>query len=302
MAYTLDGLGRPTNLTREDGAEWTLTWNPLGQLTSFTDPSGETTKLQFGPTGLLGIQEGETLSSLLHIGDWAWTKSGDSPTEWMRDESGQNRFQTIQSENTAIEWTPLGMPSQAHGGPRSKGSISIPWVGLVLDSQGAIESLSGQRIQSSWAPPWSTESTAPSGWPALGGSTNAWWAPDRWMSQSQFQSPVNLAIDLGILDPKMEDSWTTLQNSSAPLPWLPPSAKTPAPPLGPPRESIPLALTPVETLCLKAAVGPVFSLDTTAIGKALLSPEFDDLPELQWLSDQGWSWWLMDADQWLGLP
>ena len=302
MAYTLDGLGRPTSLTREDGSEWTLTWNPLGQLTSFTDPSGEATKLQFGPTGLLGIQEGETLSSLLHIGDWAWIKGGESSTEWMRDESGQNRLQNAQGESTAIEWTPLGMPNQAHGGPRSKGSISIPWAGLVLDSQGAIESLSGQRIQSSWTPPWSTEPTAPSGWPALGESTNAWWAPDRWMSQGQFQSPVSLAIELGILDPKMEDSWTTLQNSSAPLPWLPPSAKTPAPPLGPPRESIPLVLGPLETLCLKAAIGPVFSLDTPAIGKALLAPEFEDLPELQWLSDQGWSWWLMDADQWLGLP
>ena len=59
---------------------------------------------------------------------------------------------------------------------------------------------------------------------------------------------------------------------------------------------------PPPPLCLRASLGPVFPLTSKNIGLALLEPEFQDLPKLHWLSDKGWTWWLMGADTWLDLP
>jgi hypothetical protein len=63
-----------------------------------------------------------------------------------------------------------------------------------------------------------------------------------------------------------------------------------------------MAMSPLEGLCFRATMGPVFPLSSRSIGLALLKPEFQDLPELNWLGEEGWTWWLMDAERWLDLP
>ena len=122
------------------------------------------------------------------------------------------------------------------------------------------------------------------------------------MSSSFWTEPIQILEDLGLLSELFPEPWTAHDILAPPLGWLPLSAAPAQPPLGPPRAAIPFELSPLELLCLKASMGPVFPIDSRAIGLALLEPEFDHLPELRWLSPQGWTWWLMGAESWLELP
>ena len=303
MRYTLDALGRPTSLMRDSGAQWTFKWNALGYLSQITDPDGEITIPHLGPGGLWGFTAADDPSHFLRIGDWAISERGTHSREWMRDESGQSRLTLSEdSDPQNIDWSPLGMPDLSHGGLRRGGALQVPWTGLVVDSIGATEVLSGQRLQHLWAPAWRLAGSDTAGWPLLGQRSVPWWAPDPWMEPSSLPTPLDLALSLGLVDANFESDWTSLKSPGSPLPWLPPSAGAPAPPIGPPKDSIPMRLSPLESLCLQAATSPVTSIDTTGIGLAILAPEFEDLPSLEWLSTEGWTWWLMGADQWLALP
>ena len=303
MRYTLDGLGRPLSLLRDTGAQWTLKWNALGHLSRITDPNGETTTPHIGPSGLWGITRGGELTSFLRMGDWAVSERGVNNREWMRDEQGQNRLLLNPDSPTQdIRWSPLGMPSIWHDGLRPLGGLTIPSTGLIVDSLGATEVLSGQRLQQTWSPAWRATPLPSSGWPDLGEHTVPWWAPDPWIEPSSLAAPLEIAMDLGLIDTHFEQEWSPIKNTQSPLPWLPPSAESPAPPIGPLRDAVPLSLDPLELLCLQATTSPSRPVDTTDIGLALLAPEFEDLPPLNWLSDEGWTWWLMGADQWLALP
>lgn len=303
MRYTLDALGRPTAVVRDSGEQWALQWNALGSLNQVIAPDGTVTRPQLGPGGLWGVDTGSNGSQLLHIGDWATSERGTRQREWMRDEAGLSRLLlSAGSPAQDIQWSPLGRPTPTPDGMNAATGLAIPGTGLVVDSLGAREILSGQRLQRLWAPFWRTEPHGPAGWPELGSATVPWWAPDPWIEEGTLATPLDIAIAMGLLDAQLEEEWSPLQQTQSPLPWLPPSAEVHAPPIGPPKESIPIDLSPLELLCLQVTTAPISPVDTTRIGLALLAPEFEDLPSLDWLSTQGWTWWLMGADQWLALP
>ena len=299
--FSLDALGRPVGVDASDGRWWRLKWDPLGRLIRIESEEIEENLLH-GLDGPLGEANQLFEANYLSMPKRGWVRTGDGTAEWMLDERGLARLVQTYNRKQLVSWTPTGLPSAGVGSLRRHGSWSSLDDGLTLDAGGAIESLSGQRLQSSWSPPWKQKQELARGWGAAEGSHVSWWAPDPWMQSGPFAEPLKLLVALGELDPGIDADWTSMGPRPAPLPWLPPSVSTHSPPLGPARNALPIAMSPLEALCLRASIGPVFPLSSKEIGLALLAPEFQDLPELHWLSSKGWTWWLMGADTWLDLP
>jgi len=301
LDFQLDALGRPVAVDASDGRWWRLHWDALGRLSHVEDDSG-LTHLFFGLHQWLRQTQGDSDTPFLHLSKWGWTRLGTNPASWMMDEQGNTRLLHTKNHNQLVDWTPLKLSSKAVGPLRDKGRWAGLNGGLVLDSEGATESLSGQRLQHQWRPPWKEIAQDGPAWNPVDGSRISWWAPDPWLEKNAFDNPLRLLVRLNQLDPQLDAAWVNPESPAPPLPWLPPSASALAPPLGPPQNSLPLDLSPLELLCLQAVLGPVFALDSRSIGLALLQPEFQDLPTLNWLNEEGWTWWLMGAEHWLELP
>jgi YD repeat-containing protein len=302
LDFQLDSLGRPVAVDASDGRWWRLHWDALGRLKQVDQESGSS-RLHFGLDQIVGQNQAEVRNSFLNFPQGGWARLGDKPASWMMDDQDNARLVHTGDHDTLVHWTPIGLASSAPGPMRSGGGWAGLAGGLVLDTEGATESLSGARLQHQWIPPWRTHSTNHDpAWTPVDGSRVSWWAPDPWLEKDAFSDPLQLLIDLEQLDPQLDSAWTKPEKPTPPLPWLPPSASTHSPPIGPPRDAIPLTLSPLESLCFKAVWGPVSPLSSRAIGLAILEPEFGDLPKLAWLENQGWTWWLMGADQWLDLP
>ena len=299
--FQLDALGRPTSVEASDGRWWRIHWDGLGRVKEIRDKDG-VEELHFGVAHWISQTQNETETTYLSLSEWGRTRLGESPASWMLDDQGNTRLLHTRNHDQIVNWTPIGQPSDQVGSLRNHDRWAALDGGLVLDSEGATEALSGHRLQHQWTPAWHTEQNNSKGWTQVDGSQTSWWAPDPWMEQQVFSEPLKLLMDLGQLKTEIDKGWTLFQDPTPPLPWLPPSAATHNPPLGPPRNTLPLELSPLETLCLKAVLGPVFPLNSQSIGLALLQPEFDDLPNLNWLGEEGWKWWLMGAERWLELP
>jgi YD repeat-containing protein len=301
LDFQLDALGRPVAVDASDGRWWRLHWDALGRLSHVEDDSGST-QLFFGLNQWIRQTKGESDTPFLHLSNWGSARLGTNPASWMMDEQGNTRLLYTKNHNQLVDWTPLKQASKAVGPLRDKGRWAGLNGGLVFDTEGATESLSGQRLQHQWRPPWKGLAQDAPAWSPLDGSRISWWAPDPWQAENTFDNPLHLLVSLNQIDPRLGAEWTNPESPVPPLPWLPPSASTQTPPLGPPQTSLPLDLSPLELLCLQAVLGPVFPLDSRSIGLALLEPEFQDLPSLNWLGEEGWTWWLMGAEHWLELP
>jgi YD repeat-containing protein len=299
--FQLDALGRPTSVETSDGRWWRIYWDGLGRLKEIRNEEG-VEELHFDLEQWVSQTQNQIETDYLRLSKWGRARLGENPASWMLDDQGNTRLLHTRNHDQIVNWTPIGLPSTQVGPLRSRDRWAALEGSLVLDSEGATEALSGHRLQYQWTPAWRSGHTESKGWTQVDGSQTSWWAPDPWMEKQIFSEPLRVLMDLGELEPNLDESWTLFQDPTPPLPWLPPSAATHNPPLGPPRNTLPLELSPLETLCLKAVLGPVFPLNSQSIGLALLQPEFDDLPSLNWLGEGGWTWWLMGAERWLELP
>ena len=279
-----DDLGRPVALRGPAEQLTELEWDPLGRLVA----AGES-RIVWGLERPLAIHTPDGVVEVLSSEHAGWVLIGDHVASVVPDVGASPRALVRDSVvESWLEWSPMGFATHDAAVPIGPGQSWLLGPGWpLIDGGGLIDPVSGTRS----CQPVQHGRSEPQGFPSIEGAGQPWWDPGPWSSDDVWADPLELLVAMGELDPGIDDGWVAVGQAAPPLPWLPQAAATPAPPLFPGPDELPLgALPPLTSLVLESSLPPSGPISESAALERILEPDWAGRKELAFFAEALPSW------------